>query len=149
MFTRVPRRALAVLTTVVAVGGLSVAAEAAPVKPTTCFTKRAHSPRHWFCPLNKPNRIPVFAEPSLRDRVGFLTVGGTANWFRYQVRGDNVQRGTFLNALGRFENDWWAYTLADVADEPGKPAPMGYVSETYFSGGGDVTHDPARGLPVQ
>jgi hypothetical protein len=86
--------------------------------------------------------IPVYATPSLRDRVGFLTVGGSANWFIDQVRGE-IATGPRPN----YRNEWWAYTLADISDERGTLAPMGYVPEIYFRGGGAVRAIPHSGFP--
>jgi hypothetical protein len=141
----VPRKAIAGLTTLAAAGALAASASpAAPAAPSKCYTKPGRPAAEHFCPLWKASMIPVYATPSLRDRVGFLTVGGSANWFIDQVRGE-IATGPRPN----YRNEWWAYTLADISDERGKPAPMGYVPEIYFRGGGAVTRDPALGLPVR
>jgi hypothetical protein len=138
---RFPRKAIAGLTTLAAAGAFAAAtAPADAAAPTEC-KRLDDDPTHHFCPIWKPSRIPVYRSPYSRDRVGFLTVGGMANWFDFQVRGKVVIQRTIANV-------WWAHTQADVSDEPGKPAPEGYVPEVYFRGGGDVTFEPANFLPV-
>jgi hypothetical protein len=137
----IPRKAIAGLTTLAAAGAFAAAtAPADAAAPTKCVRKDRIA-SHFFCPLNKPSRIPVYRAPDLRDRVGFLRVGGMANWFDFQVRGKVVHRGGFVNV-------WWAHTQADMSDEPGKPAPKGYVPEVFFRGGGVVTDEPAHSLPI-
>jgi hypothetical protein len=62
-------------------------------------------------------------------KVGTLEVGGSANWFVCQAK--------FIDHpadLGGYSNVWWAYTMADNRQ-------WGWVSEVYFSGGGDFERD--------
>jgi hypothetical protein len=138
------RRFLAGICGLTAAGALAAApGPADAAAPSQCFTKPGRPTNQHFCPLNRPGPITVYAGPSLDKRVGYLTAGGSANWFLDQVRGEEV-----TDARG-FSNVWWAYTRADVSVKRGKPAPMGYIPEIWFRGGGTVTRDPALGLPVR
>ncbi len=64
--------------------------------------------------------------------VGYLVVGGRANWFLGQTQGCE-----FTYPGKTWSNDWWAYTEADDGR-------WGWTSVVYFSGGGN--DQPADGL---
>jgi hypothetical protein len=106
--------------------------------PTECKPDPA-KPFRSFCPLNTGN-VPVYAAPGSNRQVGVLRLGGSANWFLWQVRGQKV-------TIGGFTNVWWAYTQSDRVG--GKPGARGYVPEVYFSGGGVNTVEPANHLTIR
>jgi hypothetical protein len=111
-----------------------------------CFKKRGDAKRkfRWaghtypptpirYCPLWR-DRVPVRASRSGRAPiVGYLNLGGTANWFVYQMRGDRQTLPTSPPVWNR----WWASTKADNGR-------WGWVNEVFFSGGDNG--EPDRGL---
>jgi hypothetical protein len=96
-----------------------------------CARPQVYRASHWvqYCPLWRGN-VPVYANPDQGNNapiVGYLYEGGSANWFvgdRYRSR----------YTYGSYYNGWWAYTLADNNR-------WGWVSEVYFSGGGNDETD--------
>ncbi|MCY0939515.1 hypothetical protein [Streptomyces sp. H34-S4] len=77
-----------------------------------------------YCPLWR-NHVPVYGTNSVDTKnwiVGYLEVGGYANWFVCQESGD-------YHEVNGWSNNLWAYTQADN----GK---WGWVSQVEFSGGG-------------
>jgi hypothetical protein len=79
------------------------------------------------CPLWR-GAVGVY-DLSTGRKVGQLDVGGSANWFVCQAK--------FINhpaSYGGYSNVWWAYTRADNGQ-------WGWVSEVFFSGGGDFERD--------
>jgi len=83
-----------------------------------------------ICPLWRGD-APVydFANSQLGSQVGKLNVGGTANWFVCQTQFTNIPY-----EYGGYENNWWAYTMADNGH-------WGWVPEVFFSGGGNNQAD--------
>ena len=149
MPTLIPRWIVAGIGTLAAAGAFAAAsAPADAAAPTRCILMPKQDPdrSHHFCPVGDAFRIPVYASPSARDRVGFLNERGLGNWFKFQVSGEEAHRVVAGKVV---TNVWWAFTQADVSDEPGKPAPMGYVPEVYFRGGGISTTERAIGLPTR
>ncbi len=119
-------RTFAVSTLVSCVAALAAtAAPAAASDPGACaFNGRWLWDRaEYQCTLWRGN-VPVYSGYRTDSSiVGYLSVGGRANWFLSQCVG-NVAH------LGRYTNYWWAWTMADNGR-------MGFVPLTYFAGGED------------
>ncbi|MFF3314270.1 hypothetical protein ACFYV5_02015 [Streptomyces sp. NPDC003035] len=110
-----------------------VAPAADAVTPTQCrwsnparYEKTAGGTSHRvsYCPLWR-SHVPVYALSTADTNnsiIGYLEVGGYANWFVCQIPGDH-------HWVGNYSNNMWAYTMADN----GK---WGFVSQVEFSGGG-------------
>ncbi|MFI1394330.1 hypothetical protein [Streptomyces sp. NPDC020681] len=80
-----------------------------------------------YCPLWRGN-VPVYAGRDANSAVvGYLTYGGSSNWFVYEKQGGTV-------SLSGGVNNWWASTLADNGQ-------WGWVPEVYFSGGDNYESD--------
>jgi hypothetical protein len=80
------------------------------------------------CPLWK-GHVPVY-QVARGDSpiVGYLEVGGYANWFFHQTPAADYW-------YGNYHNKWWARTITD-----GTPN-AGFVPEVFFQGGGNDEPD--------
>lgn len=84
------------------------------------------------CPLWR-GTVPVHAWSSkAAPIVGYLWNGGSANWFVAQKQSNHY-------SLGGYYSNWWASTMADNGR-------WGWVSEVYFSGGGNNERDGRLGF---
>lgn len=97
----------------------------------------AHGPEY-VCGLWKGN-VPVYDWTGTNNAiVGYLNVGGRANWFTGQCQAygdDNRPSEVYVNG---YWNSWWAYTQADNGV-------WGYVPEVYFAVG--ANDQPSGVLP--
>jgi hypothetical protein len=143
-----PHPVRAVIVVAAALGALALSAGPASADPKDLDLSDAFPCRHldsshaerWFCPLTQ-NNVPVYATPSANaERIGWLRVRGPVdnpkNWFLYQIKAELYSPPGKTAA-----NHWWGFTQADKAGrKPGSDG-WGYVSETYFKGGGNLEPD--------
>lgn len=122
--------ALAVFASTVASAPEASAADAFPCGPPW-FHPSSPEPVQ-TCPDWSPNNwIPVYASPSSGTVVGHIYAPGN-DWYVCQWR-----FAAWVHTLFGYQNDWWAYTLADNGG-------WGWVPETYFRGGANF--EPDAGL---
>jgi hypothetical protein len=132
---RVVRVALSTTVIALLVATQATAYDSYPCGRRTSITMSGRRYDVQYCPLWRGN-VPVLKDPWPGSRVvGYLTYGGSANWFSYQCpEPDKPYR------LGKYWNTWYGYTMADNGQ-------WGFVSEVYFSGGKNNERD--RGLIQQ
>lgn len=114
---------LAASGTLIAGGGTAWASD-----PGACAANGRSTPvlneTEFVCGLWTGN-VPVYGDSwSTSGVVGYLNVGGRANWFLYECTA-GASNELYVDG---YHNDWWAFTEADN----GK---WGWVNEVYFSGG--------------
>jgi hypothetical protein len=123
------------------VGALAVAAVVAPAGASAstsdtipCGAEFAHAGTIvQYCPDWSPNNyIPVYAGHSIGSgQIGTIYAPGN-DWYECQHKYPND-----IYALGPYQNDWWAKTMADNGR-------WGWISEVYFRGGNN--YEPDAGL---
>lgn len=135
---------VALVTLLMAAGLLAVAKPAAADDSAPCWyhqTRTVQNPNGstvavdvYKCSLWTGN-VPVRESPAPgAPIVGYLNQGGSVNWFTSQGHtGDHSRQ--YLNG---YHNKYWAHTMADNGR-------WGFVSEVYFTGGGN--DEPDAGLP--
>ncbi|HEY3478892.1 MAG TPA: hypothetical protein VGL02_08320 [Streptomyces sp.] len=90
----------------------------------------------YVCGLWKGN-VPVYEWTFTNTRiVGYLNVGGRANWFVGQCQAVNDDGSPAEVYVNGYYNSHWAFTEADNGV-------WGWVPETYFAGG---SNDQASGV---
>jgi hypothetical protein len=125
----VVRIALATLLTGLAIPGMAGVANAADNAP--CGPSWWHAGQQSYvqtCPDWAPdNSIPVYVQPEAGARVqGYIYAPGD-DWYFCQVKAGRLDRFGYFNT-------WWAATVADNGEH-------GWVSQIYFSGGGNDERD--------
>jgi hypothetical protein len=140
------RKALtAVFATVAALAAVLVAAPTASAydgypchTPTERTFTNPYNGTAWketvrYCPLWRGS-VPVYNTRDVNSGIkGYLTYGGSANWFVYEMQGASV-------TLDGGTNNWWASTMADNGQ-------WGWVPEVYFTGGADNEDDAGLLMP--